>query len=174
MRSRGTPLHIFVLTQTSSSVKWSISIQRPEQTQGLPRGAQEEACWLTGQAWPEWPWWGAGIVRPAPIPWSVVEDPLLVQSFLLGSLVAMEMVLSQWTSDTVPGKRLFSASSNRLAKSREAWSSLVCFILCITKSYLEGTSPNEAKQQTILNTLEQSLPLYNGLWDMKFCIHTAG
>lgn len=53
----------------------------------------------------------------------------------------------------------FYPLSNLLAKTREAWSSSVCFILCITRSYLEGTSPNEAKQQTILNTLKQSLPL---------------
>lgn len=53
----------------------------------------------------------------------------------------------------------FPASSDLLVKSWESWSSLVCFILCITRSYLEGTSPNEAKQQTILNTLKQSLPL---------------
>lgn len=53
----------------------------------------------------------------------------------------------------------FSACSDLLVKSWESWSSLVCFILCISRSYLEGTSPNEAKQQTILNTLKQSLPL---------------
>lgn len=53
----------------------------------------------------------------------------------------------------------FSALSNLLAKTREAWSSSVCFILCITRSYHEGASPNEAKQQAILNTLKQSLPL---------------
>ena len=114
---------------------------------------------------------------PTHLAQSEVKDPLSVENFLLESLLAMETVLSQRTQ-TCPLEmnvwghvyplQEFSASSNLLAKSREAWSSLVFFILFIGRSFLEGNSPNEAKQQTILNILKQLFPLYNGLRNIKF------
>lgn len=109
-------------------------------------------------------------------------DPWCSRTYCLGrkiflrSLVAMETVHIQWASDTFHWKRMpggdihglqFSASFTRLAKSRETWSILVCFILSLSRACPKGTSPNEAKQHAILKTLKQSLPLETGLGSLN-------